>query len=248
MRKIKVYVRHSFYSPNTAIANRKRPEWFDKKMVWENFLRVTDSEICEIKVIYDTHFGDNTELFFGDFSNIIKINCGTEASSFLETLEIIRRDDNQDDDVIYFLEDDYLHLPGWEKVMLEGIDLGIDYISLYDHLDKYKDYPDLVSKVYATKSCHWRTVPSTCNTYACKSSTLKRDFEIHRFYSVNHHNGVSSDNSKFLDLNSKGKGLITSIPGYSTHCNLEMSPTVDWGKIIKNETKYPIETKNKNIL
>ena len=112
MRKIKVYVRHSFYSPNTAIANRKRPEWFDKKMVWENFLRVTDSEICEIKVIYDTHFGDNTELFFGDFSNIIKINCGTEASSFLETLEIIRRDDNQDDDVIYFLEDDYLHLPG----------------------------------------------------------------------------------------------------------------------------------------
>jgi len=232
MRKIKVYLRHSFYSANSAIPNRKRPDWFDKKKIWENFIGITNREICDVKIVYDTHFGDSSGSFFPNDVQIIKINCGTESSSFLETLEIVKRDDNQDDDIIYFLEDDYLHLPGWEKIMMEGIDLGIDYISLYDHLDKYKDYPDLVSKIYVTESCHWRTVPSTCNTYACKFSTLKRDFGTHRYYSESFHGPVSSDNSKFLDLQSQGRRLITSIPGYSTHCNLEMSPTIDWSKYI----------------
>jgi len=229
MEKIKVYVRHSFYSPNTEITNRKRPEWFDKKKVWDSFLSKTDRSICSIKVIYDCHYGDSSSTFFSDDVEILKINCGTEASSFLALLEIIRNDNNQDDDIIYILEDDYLHQPGWEKIMIEGIeDLDSDYISLYDHLDKYKDYPDLVSKIYVSQSCHWRTTPSTCNTYACKYSTLMKDFDIHMFYSINHHNGVSSDNSKFMHLGNMGRKLITPIPGYSTHCNLEMSPTVKW--------------------
>lgn len=230
MKKIKVYARHSFYSPNTSIANRKRPEWFDKKKIWENFLRVSNYENCEIKVIYDTHFGDSSESFFGNDVNIIKINCGTEASSFLETLEIIKNDNSSGDDIIYILEDDYLHLPGWENILIEGIDLGVDYISLYDHLDKYTDYPHLNSKIFVSKSSHWRTVPSTCNTYACKYSILMNDFEIHRKYSIEHHEGVSSDNSKFLHLGNIGRVLITPIPGYSTHCNDQMSPTIDWEK------------------
>ncbi len=231
MSKIKVYVRHSFYSPNSAIPNRKRPDWFDKKKIWDSFLGKTNTNICDIKVIYDFHFGDSSDQFFSSEVEIVKINCGTEASSFLETLEIIKKDDNKDDDIIYILEDDYLHVPGWENIIIEGInDLGADYISLYDHLDKYKDYPDLLSKICVTKSCHWRTVPSTCNTYACKYSTLIRDFDIHRLYSINHYNGVSSDNSKFLHLGSIGRNLFTPIPGYSTHCNLEMSPTIDWEK------------------
>ena len=230
MEKIKVYIRHSYYSPNTSIPNRKRPEWFDKKKVWENFIRVTDQDLCDIKVIYDTHFGDNTEDFFDSSVDIIKINCGTEASSFLATLDIIKNDSNSEEDIIYIIEDDYLHLPGWENILIEGLNLGIDYISLYDHLDKYKDYPDLKSKIYLSDSRHWRTVPSTCNTYACRYSTLIGDFDIHRKYSIEHHGGVSSDNSKFLHLGRMGRILITPIPGYSTHCNLEMSPIIDWSK------------------
>jgi hypothetical protein len=56
------------------------------------------------------------------------------------------------------------------------------------------------------------------------------DFEIHRKYSIEHHEGVSSDNSKFLHLGNIGRILITPIPGYSTHCNDQMSPTIDWEK------------------
>jgi len=225
--KIKIYLRHSYYSPNTAIPNRKRPEWFDKKKIWENFINNTDQSICDIKIIYDMHFGDSSEDFFGNSVNIVKINSGTEAQSFLETLNIIESDLNSEDDIIYLLEDDYLHVGGWEKIAIEGLNIA-DYISLYDHLDKYKDYPNLRSQIFITESCHWRTVPSTCNTYACKFSTLKKDMDIHRKYSIEHHNGVSSDNSKFIHLCNMGRVLITPIPGYSTHCNLEMSPIINW--------------------
>lgn len=234
MKKIKVYIRHSYYSPNSAIPNRKRPEWFDKKKVWENFLETTNFDICDIKVIYDTHFGDSTEEFFDPDTTkfqMVKIDAGTEAGSFLKMLDIVESDGNQDDDIIYFLEDDYLHRKGWEKIMIEGLWIS-DYISLYDHLDKYKDYSDLRSQILVTTSVHWRTVPSTCNTYACKFSTLKNDMWIHRKYSIEHHQGISSDNSKFLHLGQIGRSLFTPMPGYSTHCNFESSPTIDWESII----------------
>lgn len=232
MSKIKVYIRHSFYSPNTALENRKRPEWFDKKKIWDNFKKTTNPEICDVTIIYDTHFGDSSESFFDETDNIVKINCGTEASSFLEMLNIIQRGDHNEDDIIYMLEDDYLHLPGWTNIMIEGLGLETDYISLYDHLDKYQYYPDLLSKIYVSESCHWRTVPSTCNTYACRFSTLIRDIDIHKFYSINHHNGISSDHSKFINLGNIGRRLITPMPGYSTHCDLLHSPTIKWENYI----------------
>jgi len=234
MNKIKIYLRHSFYSPNSSLSNRKRPEWFDKKKIWDNFLRVTDRNICTIKIIYDSHFGDSSLDFFTDLSDdieLVKINCGTEALSFLETLKIIASDNNEDDTIIYFLEDDYLHREGWENVMIEGLGIS-DYISLYDHLDKYLDYPDLKSKILISNSTHWRTVPSTCNTYACRWKTLKEDFEIHKYYSINCHEGVSSDNSKFIHLESINRSLITPMPGYSTHCDYLQSPVIDWEKYI----------------
>lgn len=127
----------------------------------------------------------------------------------------------QDETIVYLLEDDYLHQPNFCRVLMEGVQLS-DYVTLYDHLDKYKDYPDLVSKIMLTETCHWRTTPSTTNTYACKFSVLKRDLEIHKEFSRDR--DISDDNGKFLRLG----GLVSSIPGYSTHCDAYMSPVVKW--------------------
>jgi hypothetical protein len=232
MKKIKIYLRHSYYSKNTELDNRIRPEWFDKKGIFENLINITNWDLCDLKIIYDSHFGDNSLEFFGDSYEIIKINSGTEADSFIKLLDIIRNDNLPEDTIVYILEDDYLHRNGWETAMIDALDSISDYVSLYDHADKYTDYPDLTSKVMLTKTCHWRTVPSTCNTYACKASTLYSDFEIHRKYSIEHYNGISQDHSKFVNLVSSGRILITPIPGYSTHCNHLQSPTIEWGNYI----------------
>ena len=205
---INIYLRQTFYSPNVLIPNRHRPDWFDKVKTFNNLKKMITTN-CRLKIIYDMHFGDNSKELF-DTYNVIKINAGTEAKSFLATLDIILSDKLNDDEIIYFLEDDYLHREFWDNALIEGLEIS-DYVSLYDHLDKYLHYPNLTSKILLTNSCHWRTSPSTCNTYGCKMKTLRNDFEIHQFYSMYSNNGVSQDNEKFLHLGRIGKSLITHI-------------------------------------
>ena len=234
MKKIQVFIRHCFYSPNSAIPGRTRPEWFDKIKLFENFKRTINPELADYTIVYDEHFGKIEDTFLKDEKNVEIINCGNEASSFLATLNIVENGKFDDDTIIYFLEDDYLHQDRWCEVLIEAFTLPIHYVSLYDHLDKYVEsgYDNLVSKIFATSSCHWRTVPSTCNTYAGKMGQLKSDMHIHRHFSEASPDGVSMDHSKFCHLGSVGRVLVTSIPGYSTHCDHYQSPTINWEKYL----------------
>lgn len=218
-KKIEIFLRQCYHSPNSQIPNRKRPEWFNKEIALNNLLSTIDTDLANLNIIYDNYFGVSEPQSFCSFS---EITAGTEAASFLETLEIIMSKNFSDDTIIYFLEDDYLHRTGWCNVLLEAFELPIKYVTLYDHLDKYLHYPDLQSKIYATKSAHWRTTPSTTNTYACKMGQLRNDIEIHRRFSIGR--DISDDNGKFLELG----GLVSSLPGYSTHCDDYMSPTINW--------------------
>lgn len=226
--KIEVFLRQCFYSPNTALPNRKRPEWFDKVKVFENLKRTINPKLANLNIIYDEHFGPLEETFLSKENNVQVINCGNEAGSFLRTLEIVESSNYDDETIIYFLEDDYLHRENWCEILIEAFSLPIQYVSLYDHLDKYRDYPDLVSKIFHTESVHWRTVPSTCNTYAGKLRQLKEDMGIHKHYSAASPDGISMDHSKFVHLGNVGRTLVTSIPGYSTHCDHLQSPTINW--------------------
>ena len=161
----------------------------------------------------------------------ISIYGGNDAQSFLNLLNYVREQKYSDNDIIYFVEDDYLHRYGWVDVLQEGFDMiGADYYTLYDHPDKYylPMYENLQSKVIATENIHWRTTPSTTNTYACKYGTLIKHFDIH----VKHCDLVekwTKDHVKFTELWEKGSNLMSCIPGYSTHVEGNMlSPTVDW--------------------
>jgi len=41
------------------------------------------------------------------------------------------------------------------------------------------------------------------------------------------------DHQKFLELNSKGRHLISCLPGYSTHCQDGLlSPCIDWSQFL----------------
>ena len=143
-----------------------------------------------------------------------------------------------DDDIIYFLEDDYLHKPEWIDILLEGFEyIEADYYTLYDHPDKY--WPEIWSKIpsyiLTTPSSHWRTVTSTTNTYACKFKTLKKHFNIH----TQHCDLIAKwvkDHDKFTHLWNIGSNLVSSLPGYSTHVETGMlSPTINWEKILNEE-------------
>ena len=88
MKKIQVLMRQCFYSPNTALSNRKRPDWFDKIKVFENFKKTINPELADYKIIYDEKFGPLEDTFLKDEPNVEVINFGYEAGSFSKTVDI----------------------------------------------------------------------------------------------------------------------------------------------------------------
>lgn len=210
--KIEVFVRYCHFS--AASACKKRPLGFSHKACYQNLLDTIDSRVNLTFFLDTAREGDH---FIR--GKAIEIQEGTEAGSFLRMLGVVEKLDLHPDTIVYFLEDDYLHRPGWIDVLFEGFGLDADYVTLYDHRDKYIHYPKLTSQIFLTPSSHWRTTPSTTNTYAMRFSTLKKDLSIHRRFSLDRK--ITADHDKFCCLRKRGATLISPMPGWSTHADPE---------------------------
>lgn len=173
--------------------------------------------------------------FFGDLNYYVG---GSSAGSWRHVFDYALKT-FKDDDVVYFLEDDYLHLPGSENAILEGIAIA-DYVSLYDHNDKYipgvqggNPFIDTdggeVTKVFRTKSHHWKLTNSTTMTFATTIQQLREDAPIWQHFTTGAH---PNDFQCFLKLRDYGRSLITPLPGLSTHCEPQWaSPGIDWSRV-----------------
>lgn len=225
--KLHIFYRHYNISGND---NKHRPSWFDYESCFKNLLETIQSDSrIQLHVIMD---GNITENWINTYSkNFIchQINAGNDYNSFLETYTYAKNIESNPDDLFYFLENDYLHVTGWVDKVFELFSTykGLDYVSLYDHNDKYflSDYDNLVSKIFTTKTHHWRTTPSTCGTYIVNKTVFLEDYDIPFKMPGDHH--------KFIFLNqTKGRFVFTPIPGLSTHC-MEglLSPTINWKEL-----------------
>jgi hypothetical protein len=138
-----------------------------------------------------------------------------------------------DNDIVYFVEDDFLHLPNPKEYLVEALD-KVDYVSLYDHSDKYAKGPNPFvddfgenTKVFLTKSSHWKFTNSTVQTFATRVKTLKEDKDI--LYKYNFQNQIPDSFRTFTELLKKGRTLATPIPGRATHCHPPwLSPLINW--------------------
>jgi len=195
-----------------------RPESFSRKSCFKSFA----NNILPIKILFDCQDNEavpniHKYIVANDNIELIRQNCGSGAASYLAALDLALsyKDEYQ---YVYFIEDDYMHKKGWENILLEGLDLGADYVTLYDHPDKYnyREYPTLRSHIYFTGQTHWREIPSTTDTFACSIKTLAEDIDIHREFSTGV--SISRDHHRFLALaERKRRYLISCIPGYSSH-------------------------------
>ena len=166
--------------------------------------------------------------------NIEIVSVGHGAGTFnLALNEALTYDD---DEIVYFLENDYLHRPGSDKILLEGFNVGYNYVALYDHPDKYMNGANPyvedggeVTRVMLSESCHWKITNSTTMTFAAKVNTLREDEDILRKYTQG---SYPRDFEMFLALREKQHGLITPIPGYATHGETAwLSPLTNWNEI-----------------
>ncbi len=225
--KINIYYRHAEGCKEGFF----RPEGFTFERCLKSLIKsISGVENLSLTLAFDGNIEkDFIKNYKDNFNHIINTNYRNSLKSFLHLLDYIENQDMAEDEVIYYIENDYLHLESWpEKVRnLFGTFNGIDYVSLYDHADKYYDsrYASLVSQVVTTKDSHWRTTPSTCGTYMMQRKTWNKDIDIWK--------AATGDHETFIKLNQERQRCVfTPLPGLNTHCmkGLE-SPIIDWRKI-----------------
>ena len=149
---------------------------------------------------------------------------------------------------VYFVEDDYLHLPMARKILLEGVDIA-DYVTLYDHPDKYLapelggnplvKYGGERTRLLLSESSHWKITNSTTMTFGTTVKTISDDKAIWWKYT---RKDTPEDFKAFGELcghtllknkiRSPKRKLISCIPGRATHTELEnLSPLANWYQI-----------------
>jgi hypothetical protein len=225
------------YRISDAGYNKVKPNYIDNEQCLKNAVKVFSE--AEWNIIADNVSEETNDMIqkYKSRDHIDYVSVGHGAGTFNLALDLALK--YNDDDIVYFIENDYLHKPESQKIIEEGFKLGSSFVSLYDHPDKYLDprsggnpYCEggaEDTRVYLTNSCHWKITNSTTMTFAAKVSTLKRVEPILRKWTNETH---PNDFQMFLELRKHNELLITSIPGYSTHGETAwLSPLTNWKTI-----------------
>lgn len=145
---------------------------------------------------------------------------------------------------IYLVEDDFLHRPEAPQILIDGIELGAEYVTLYDHPDKYlaptQGGNPLVRKggekttLLCGKRCHWKITNSTVMTFATTAGQLRKDWKTFLRYCGGRY---TDDYKLFRELGWRGRKLLSSVPGFATHCESKwLSPLFNWSSLLcKND-------------
>lgn len=228
------------YRVSDAGYSKVKPEYVSNESCLKNFCNVFFDHIHDIQVIADNCSEATLAMIakYIDPINIEKVSVGHGAGTFNLALDrALKLDDKE---VVYFVENDYLHKQQSPKIIQEGLGLGASFVALYDHPDKYLD-PSKGgnpyceggaedTRVYLTDSCHWKITNSTTMTFASTVEVLKRTEPILRKYTNQGH--YPDDFKMFLDLRAQNDLLVTPLPGYATHGETAwLSPLTDWSNI-----------------
>lgn len=226
------------YRISDAGYNKVKPDYINNENCLKNFVYIFGNR--DIQIIADNCSEDTLKMItkYCHPDRITKVSVGHGAGTFNLALdEALKLDNNE---VVYFVENDYLHKLESDKVLLEGIELGSDYVSLYLHPDKFiSPYkggnPEVdedggyVTKIYKGNTCLYSIFNSTTMTFAAKVSTLKQDEHILREFTQGTY---PRDFEMFLELRNKGRILLCPLEAYSTHGETQwLSPFVDWEQI-----------------
>jgi hypothetical protein len=228
------------YRISDAGYSKVKPDYISNESCLKNFCNVFFDHIHDIRIIADNCSENTLDMVakYIDPINIEKVSVGHGAGTFNLALDrALKLDDKE---VVYFVENDYLHRQQSPKIIQEGLNLGAAFVSLYDHPDKYLD-PSKGgnpyceggaedTRVYLTDSCHWKITNSTTMTFASTVEALKRTEPILRKYTNQGH--YPDDFKMFLHLRDQNELLVTPLPGYATHGETAwLSPLTDWSTI-----------------
>ena len=241
IQKDLIYLRQNqminiIYRISDAGYQKEKPEYINNKNCLKNASKVFQDD-CSWTVIADNVSPATKSMIESYQSNIDYVSVGHGAGTFNLALDKALK--LEDEDVVYFIENDYLHLPNSHKAIVDGLRFT-DYVTLYDHPDKYIDPQSggnpyceggaENTRLYCGKVSHWKLTNSTTMTFASKVKTLKADEAILRKYTSS---TTPNDFRMFLDLAKEGRKLSSPVPSYSTHGEcVWLAPLFDWSSAV----------------
>lgn len=224
-----------FYRISDGSYKKDRFPHATKQGCLDNFLKHFPKE--EV-VIYADNVTDKTFEWLQTYGcELVRTNGGSSAAGFRLVLDAALT--LPDEEVVYFVEDDYLHLQDSRKILLEGLEHS-HYVTLYDHIDKY--IPAFMggnhfigedgaeeTKVFLSKSRHWKLTNSTTMTFAATVKTLREDADIWKSFTTGTY---PRDFDCFITLRNNGRALASPIPSLSTHCEPTWAaPLINWTEV-----------------
>lgn len=223
------------YRISSSTNTKNRPDYFSKEKCFMNFIKVFSTD--NVFVVADNCTAEMLTflLKYINKSNLIQTNLGN-SRSFIYSMNFALSNFYEYDSV-YFVEDDYLHLPNSKYILKEGLCLT-DYITGYDHPDKYIDNgsnPYIsqggeVTRVLLSKSRHWKLTNSTTMSFLTRIKTLREDKDIIEHFC---RGDIPEDFNMFCFLiQNKGRKLISALPGITTHMETDhLAPLIEWSNI-----------------
>lgn len=224
------------YRISDAGYSKVKPDYINNEKCLQNALRVFPWTEYRWTIIAD-NISEDTNTMIQKYiprNHIYYVEVGHGAGTFNLALDEVLL--GEDSEIIYFLENDYLHRDSSPQILEEGLSLGASFVSLYDHPDKYlgpsqggNPYCEggaEDTRVYLTDSCHWKITNSTTMTFASTVGTLRRTEHILRKWTAGEH---PDDFKMFLELREQNELLITPLPGYATHGETAwLGPLINW--------------------
>jgi hypothetical protein len=205
--------------------NKIKPDYINNENCLKNFCNVFFDHIYDIHIIADNCSEPTIDMVkkYIDPANIEKVSVGHGAGTFNLALDkALKWEDNE---IVYFVENDYIHLQGSPEILREGFNLGAPYMTLYLHPDKFISpsqggNPEVdsdggyLTKIYRGETQLFGIFNSTTMTFASTVKTLRENEDILRKWTSETH---PNDFQMFLELREKGNILLCPLNTYSTH-------------------------------
>lgn len=199
------------------------------KICFRSLMRTMVGLDWKLTIIADD-ISEETLKFFqeeGKEDQVIIADTFGNDKSLLKMFDLAK--DLDDEDIIYFLEDDYLHtnMAGWAiKDLFDGVPRDF-FVHPTDYPDQYFRKDLLMNTpIFLTKYCHWRSVSASTFTFLCKGKIAKK-------YMAHFKSSCVGADDGFLSQLFKDTPCIAPIPGLVSHMHEgTMSPFVDWEKLV----------------
>ena len=211
------------YRISDAGYNKVKPDYITNENCLKNFVSVFGNQNLEI--IADNCSKETLQMVtkYCHPNRITSVSIGHGAGTFNLALDMALK--WEDDEIVYFVENDYLHLQGSPQILEEGFKLGAPYMTLYLHPDKFiapftGGNPEVdqdggyMTKIFRGETQLFGMFNSTTMTFAAQVKQLKEDEAILRKWTSGTH---PDDFKMFLELRDNGKALLCPLNTFSTH-------------------------------